>query len=210
MKDDSTICSQEKEKGVRSSRNASSGTQGSVWQLGESSACCTTACSQPPAPLPHPTYSDSAPSILTGPLATVGPGSILWQSPPWFDAISSTQQGGTISTDTFHHETYCSQTFLLHFSFLKQEANVCLGESSSTETDKSSLKRSPPAHCCSRSTQHRQLSGDREKLQENKGSKAPSSGTGALLPLTRKLADIGLHRKQKVNTSECLFIISPE
>lgn len=164
----------------------------------------------PPLPYPTPRTLIVLQASSPGPLPPWALGLFCGSPPPWFDAISSTQQGGTISTDTFHHETYCSQTFLLHFSFLKQEANVCLGESSSTETDKSSLNRSPPAHCCSRSTQHRQLSGDREKLQENKGSKAPSSGTGALLPLTRKLADIGLHRKQKVNTSECLFIISPE
>lgn len=35
-----------------------------------------------------------------------------------------------------------------------------------------------------------------------------SRGEGAPLPWTQELAGVGLHRKQKVNMSECLFIIS--
>lgn len=45
---------------------------------------------------------------------------------------------------------------------------------------------------------------------KKRGVRHPVEARGALWPLTGKLAGIGLHRKQKVNMSECLFIISPE
>lgn len=50
----------------------------------------------------------------------------------------------------------------------------------------------------------------RINCRETGGARHPGEARAAPLPLTGKLASTGLHRKQKVNMSECLFIISPE
>lgn len=48
----------------------------------------------------------------------------------------------------------------------------------------------------------------RMNCRKTGGVRHPGEASAAPLPLTGKLASTGLHRKQQVNTSECLFIIS--
>lgn len=231
MKDDSTICSQEKEKGLRSNpkqlhggSNAGAGIKGSVWQLCEEQLTLpTTARSllvKFPSSPPHPHTLLKLPATSKGPL----PPRILeyilkdlWHPPPCLmpsDIIARTRVEQFSLTHLTVRIIVPSDFFCtLLNTFLNPNGKRHLPWENPVQQRETNVpKTGPHLHAAITPEPFNTTSSLKTRINFRKtgGARHPDEARGALSPLTGKLAGVGLHRKQKVNMSECLFIISPE